>query len=907
MASNRFERIWDRLTEPSPAITEPEHRRNARLFSSLVVSLTPLGYIVAVVQELLTSSRPLAQDPSFLIMTAALALLAVAYLLGRTRHYLYGILLAMGLAFIAIYVPSIIDRGDPLNPLFYFLVLVIFSGMVWPLHMTIITAIVCLVATASMALFVPGINLEIIVVEPFTFLVIGTGLILVSTRHHDQLEKDRRAALVTSEIRYRTLAEAAPDMIFILDRAGVVQYVNEYGARQVSLRPDQIIGRSREQLFPREPAGDLQAQNVDTVLETGQALYVESQPMVVHRELWLGTWLVPLKDEAGRVTAVMGVARDITAQRRATQVQNATYRISESAQSTRNLDDLYRSIHVIVSELMPAQNFYIALYDAKSDRITFPYLVDRYEDATPMKPGRGLTSYVLRTGQPILFTPEIHNQLVERGEISVIGQPSIDWLGAPLKIAERVIGVIAVQTYDPNVRLHESDKDILVFVSSQIAMAIERKRAAEAEHEQRVLAEALRDTAAALNSTLNLDEVLDRILGNVEQVVPHDASNIMLINAERTHVHIVRSKGYRDLGSNILPLADFPTLRKPIELQQPIIVSDTRAYADWIDRPPSHWIRSHLTVPIRYNDQVIGMLNGDSALPDFFTTTHGERLQALADQASIAIENARLHQALNQYADELEQRVSERTRQLAEANDRLKELDRLKDRFVSNVSHELRTPIANVKLYLSLLTRGKPEKHEEYLKTLRHEAARLEKLIEDLLDLSRLDLGTTAINLVSTDVNYIVTQLVGDRSYLAAERGLRLQHQAQTELPRASADPLRLEQVIANLLVNAMNYTGAGGQVNLTTAEQSDEEQRWITITVADSGPGIAPKDLPHVFERFYRGEVGRKSGAPGTGLGLAICHEIMTKMGGHIAVESQPGQGARFTVWLKPFEAASR
>jgi PAS domain S-box-containing protein len=230
-----------------------------------------------------------------------------------------------------------------------------------------------------------------------------------------------------------------------------------------------------------------------------------------------------------------------------------------------------------------------------------------------------------------------------------------------------------------------------------------------------------------------------------------------------------------------------------------------------------------------------------------------------------------------------------------------KELDRLKDEFVSNVSHELRTPIANVKLYISLLTRGKPEKYNDYLQTLRREAARLEKLIEDLLDLSRLDLGRQPIWLAPTDVNQLAAQLITDRTALAASRRLLIDYRAESPLALAHADPAMLSQVVSNLLTNAINYTPPEGLITVTTASRQRDEQTWITIAVQDSGPGISPHDLAHIFERFYRGEAGRKSGAPGTGLGLAISAQIMNKLGGSITVDSQSGKGAAFTVWLKP------
>ena len=230
-----------------------------------------------------------------------------------------------------------------------------------------------------------------------------------------------------------------------------------------------------------------------------------------------------------------------------------------------------------------------------------------------------------------------------------------------------------------------------------------------------------------------------------------------------------------------------------------------------------------------------------------------------------------------------------------------KELDRLKDEFVSNVSHELRTPIANVKLYISLLTRGKPEKYQEYLQTLRREAARLEKLIEDLLDLSRLDLGRTPITLAPTDVNQLAAQLIADRTALAANRQVLIDYRSESQLAMVLADQAMLGQVISNLLTNAVNYTPAGGVITVSTDTRQQEDLAWITISIHDTGPGISKADLPHIFERFYRGEAGRKSGAPGTGLGLAISAQIMNKLGGFITVETQPGAGAAFSVWLRP------
>src|SRR5437879_5240158 len=165
-------------------------------------------------------------------------------------------------------------------------------------------------------------------------------------------------------------------------------------------------------------------------------------------------------------------------QARAHQLQAATYRIAQVALSTPGLQELWPAIHQIVGELMPATNFYIALYDPAANLLTFPYFVDEVDKDFPSKRlGKGLTEYVLRTGKPLLVTPEVQAELERRGEVELIGAPSIDWVGVPLKIGDRTIGVLAVQTYAPGVRYGEREKEILQFVSTQVAMAIERSRA----------------------------------------------------------------------------------------------------------------------------------------------------------------------------------------------------------------------------------------------------------------------------------------------------------------------------------------------------------------------------------------------------------------------------------------------
>jgi two-component system phosphate regulon sensor histidine kinase PhoR len=229
----------------------------------------------------------------------------------------------------------------------------------------------------------------------------------------------------------------------------------------------------------------------------------------------------------------------------------------------------------------------------------------------------------------------------------------------------------------------------------------------------------------------------------------------------------------------------------------------------------------------------------------------------------------------------------------------LKALDRMKSRFVSDVSHELRTPITTIKLYAALICRSSPQKMREYLEMLVQEADRQAKLVEDILQISRIDAGRLEMEFRTTSLNELAAEVIASRRAAAEVQGLTLEYRPGESEPVAQVDPNRMMQALDNLVTNAIHYTLAGGEVMVSIDQERTDGRTWAVVAVADTGIGIPQDEMPHIFERFFRGERSRVMDVPGTGLGLAISREIVELHGGRITVKSQEDVGSTFAIWL--------
>ncbi len=252
---------------------------------------------------------------------------------------------------------------------------------------------------------------------------------------------------------------------------------------------------------------------------------------------------------------------------------------------------------------------------------------------------------------------------------------------------------------------------------------------------------------------------------------------------------------------------------------------------------------------------------------------------------------------------ELDERVARRTEELANANERLKELDRLRSKFVADVSHELRTPVSNLVAYLEMFESKMhdPERRTRYLKVLQEETTRLQQMVSSVLSISRLDLGAIKQELTAFNINEVAEQVVLAHQTRAETHGLTLNYKPGNDLPKVWADQNQINQVFNNILGNSVNYTMQNGNVQVLT--YPDKEN--VVFEVTDTGIGISHEDFPYLFERFYRGKNTGSSTIAGSGLGLAITKEIVDSYKGSIEVVSELGKGTTFRILLPVYHEA--
>jgi signal transduction histidine kinase len=432
------------------------------------------------------------------------------------------------------------------------------------------------------------------------------------------------------------------------------------------------------------------------------------------------------------------------------------------------------------------------------------------------------------------------------------------------------------------------DEDLVTILANQAAVAIENARLYEAERATRSRQERLQMVTDIALANPELNDLLTVLLPLVRKLLTADTCFLFLLDEDSNEL-VVRAAAGERTGDTIDRLRNRVgegIVGRVAAEGKPIVVADVEHATGLNPIVREIGIKSVCYVPLLMPSKVVGVLHVGTRSARAFTDDDVELLRMAADRAAMAIVHARLFDAERQTAEAL-----------ARTNEELRELDQMKDLFVSGVSHELRTPLTSMLGYLEILRGGEAgelsDEQQHFLEIVDRNCHRLHNLIDDILFLSRLDSGRFHLERGSVDLGRLVAERV-ESIRPAAEKK---QIEVHLDMPNASlqlwADASRLAQVVDNLLSNGVKFTPEGGEVFVAVAT-SDETAH---LEVRDTGVGIPEDEAARLFERFFRASTAQN--IQGTGLGLAITKEIVEAHDGTISVRSSVGVGTTVTVDL--------
>ncbi|NIS80584.1 MAG: GAF domain-containing protein, partial [Anaerolineales bacterium] len=535
------------------------------------------------------------------------------------------------------------------------------------------------------------------------------------------------------------------------------------------------------------------------------------------------------------------------------------YEVSRAIGSSLQLDEVLNHALDAVIQLTGAERGFLVLVDELTDHLDLK-VARNFEgislDENEMQVSRSIIQEVVRTGEGVVTTDaQTDDRFAQRESVELYSLRSI--LCVPLRARGETTGVVYVENKLRSGIFREHDRELLQAFATQAAVAIQNARlftqtdAALAERVEEL--ETLQRIDRELNAGFDLDRVLELTLDWAVHGSQADTGWIAICSDEGPTFTIAVGQGK---GTVLDPGSD--NIR-------PAVHAGEAVFEYGGDLPAAK-----LVVPARRAGNTIALI-GVQRQDNPFTPIAESFLQRLAEHAAVAIENNRLYRALQQ-------------------------ANQAKSQFVSQVSHELKTPMTSIAGYADLIRKGTvgpvTDRQAQFLETIRTNIDRMETLVSDLSDISRIETGQLRIELRDVDLSESILEATESMRPQFKAKGQRIHFELPSTIAHVRTDRVRLMQILSNLLSNANKFTPRQGEISVSAQAQNDGT---IRVSVKDTGIGISEEDMANLFAQFFRADDPAVHDQHGWGLGLNVTRRLVELLGGEIGVESTVGEGSTF------------
>ena len=694
-------------------------------------------------------------------------------------------------------------------------------------------------------------------------VVMGLGRDISDLKVSIEMIKKEENKYKTLYSFFRLMADNVKDMIWAKDMEGKYIFVNKAMCDHLLIAKDinEPIGKTDMFFAERERKkhpenntwhtfGEICGNTDKVIMKSKKPERFNEYGNIQGKFLYLDVIKAPFWDENGKMIGTVGSARDVTKERqvetehkRFESLQSVIYKIGLATGTTSDLKELIKVIRRELGKVIDTTNFYVALYEKEKDTIKLPYFIDEKDDFTEFPKGNSLTSLVIAQKKSMLIRRENLKELEDSGYVHIIGTPAKVWLGVPLLVKDEIIGALVIQNYEDEKAFGDKELELMEYVSSQISIAISQKQADEKLKE----------------SEKRLRQIID--------TVPH-----MIFAKDKSGTFVLANKAMAKAYG--LSVSEVEGLKQS-KLHK--IHEELKKFEE----------DDHMLFE---NNQTL--ITTEDKFTDYLGEEHVLHTIKIPMQTSANNGTGILGVAI----DITERKKSEI--ELKIAKEKAEESDKLKTAFLANMSHEIRTPMNAILGFSELLNDAELslESRKEFIRLIGESSKMLLNLIEDIIDIAKIEAEQMKIMKSPCHINLILDEL---NNYFTNELNKTSNSEITIKVAKGHddpkfaiiSDPLRFRQVMSNLIGNAVKFTDKG------TVEFGYEilDTKSVQFFVKDTGIGLSHEKLQIIFERFRQAEESTTKEYGGTGLGLTIARKLIELLGGKIWVKSELHKGSTF------------